>query len=129
MVDCLGTLESEPVSIHPCRSIHCTQSSYTGKVDTTPTYFWSIVSPSGTTTTYTTQNVTISNPIVGTYLATLKVTTIRNDYTYTNSKTTSITVLPNASLALTSAPATTNQTICINSPLTRSLIQQQAPLQ
>ena len=120
MVDCLGTLESEPGIYSPVcvgQSI-VLRGSYTGKVDTTPTYFWSIVSPSGTTTTYTTQNVTISNPIVGTYLATLKVTTIRNGYTYTNSKTTSITVLPNASLALTSAPATTNQTICINSPLT-----------
>ena len=92
MVNCLGTKESGKPGIY---SPVCVgqpivfSGSYTGGWNC-PTYFWSIVSPSGTTTTYTTQNVTISNPIVGTYLATLKVTTIRNGYTYTNSKTTSI---------------------------------------
>ncbi|MBP1663410.1 MAG: hypothetical protein H6Q19_550 [Bacteroidetes bacterium] len=121
MTGCIGTLDAEigytsPVCIG--NSINLT-GSVTGVIGTTPTYTWSVISPDGITTTYTNQqNISLTALEVGIYTAKLTVTTTRNGYIYTNSKTVTITVLPNASLALTSGAATTNQTVCINKPLT-----------
>lgn len=122
MYGCRGTLEAEigytsPICVGNTISL---AGSYSGTIDTSPSYSWSVVSPGGTTTTSSQMNYSLIGSEVGIYTVTLTVTTTRTNkttYTFTNSKTVTITVLPNASLSLTSGTATANQTVCINKPL------------
>ena len=78
------------------------------------TYTWTITTPSGSTSTVTSQNTTISSPSVGTYTVKLTCNTTYNSNSFSNEKTILVVVNPNK----TAGAASSTPTLCINTALT-----------
>lgn len=89
-----GSINALPGSNAPiCQGATLTfTGNFSGVIGTTPTYHWSITNPLNVTTTFTTQNVSIPNALVGVYTATLTVTTILGGSTYSNAETLLVSV-------------------------------------
>lgn len=112
-----GTLDAviSDKSTHPLcvNSSLSFNGSYIGFVPagTTVYYKWTVKAPGGSTSTFTTQNITVSNAVVGTYTVTLNVSFTYKGHLYENSEIQSYTVSPNA-FGGTASPS--SQSICGN---------------
>jgi hypothetical protein len=109
-----GTINSVPTATSPICSgntINLT-GNYSGAIGSAPAYSWSVTAPSGGVSTHNTQNVTITNAVVGTYTAVLNVTTVINGNTYGNSETASVVVNANPTISTQPTPAT--QSVALN---------------
>ncbi|MDD5508952.1 MAG: hypothetical protein PHD25_11630 [Bacteroidales bacterium] len=103
-----GTLNAIPASNSPlCQGSTITLSgNYTGAIGTTPNYAWLVTAPGGGNTSYNSEDVSIPEAVIGTYIAKLTVTTVLNGTTYTNSDTIHVTVNPLPTLTGVAQPVT-----------------------